>query len=290
MSILLSIIVLVIFAAIGAIFGDYIKRIRPILYGVFALFLGGIGIAFAAWYEDFMFWIQGANKYDPDSPYFGDTTYMSQSLNFAVAFFIISILLFGFCWISSIYRNEDKEKEKKNNDVKIANELRNKKEIEYKNELELISKEYGKITNKIELRENSKDNCILIFAETKKIWILGKTYDFKDIIGCSLSDNSHIEKGKVTYETKTSTGSMLGRAVVGGVLTGGVGAVIGGATAKKNTVAVPQGYDKVIHDYTVLVNINSLTTPIVRISCGSNGGKVNDIVAIMNVIIRQNNN
>ncbi len=130
----------------------------------------------------------------------------------------------------------------------------------------------------------------MIFAETKKIWILGKAYDFKDIIGCSLSDNSHIEKGKVTYETKTSTGSMLGRAVVGGVLTGGVGSVIGGATAKKNTVAVPQGFDKVIHDYTVLVNINSLTTPIVRISCGSNGGKVNDIVAIINVIIRQNNN
>ena len=80
---------------------------------------------------------------------------------------------------------------------------------------------------------------------------------------------------------------MAKRAIVGGVLTGGVGAVVGGATARKETT-VKQENDKVIHDYTVIVNINSLSEPIVKIPLGSDGAKVNEIVGLMNVIISRN--
>lgn len=68
------------------------------------------------------------------------------------------------------------------------------------------------------------------------------------------------------------------------VLTGGVGAVVGGATARKETT-VKQENDKIIHDYTVIININSLSEPIVKIPLGTDGTKVNEIVGLMNVII-----
>ena len=80
---------------------------------------------------------------------------------------------------------------------------------------------------------------------------------------------------------------MAGRAVVGGILTGGAGAVIGGATAKKTTVS-KQSSDKVYHDYTILINVDSLSDPIIKIPMGSDGKTVNEIVAMMNVIIHRN--
>lgn len=198
-----------------------------------------------------------------------------------ILFFLIIIAL---AFIVSAKTNEQSETEKKEKE-----EERERLQKEYENDLENLSREYGAITKKFEFWNKSKDNCVLVFAETKKAWIMGQVYDFKDILECSITDNSYIKKGEVTYKTKTSTGSMIGRAVVGGVLTGGVGALIGGATAKKKTVAVPKGEDKVIHDYTVLVNVNSLTTPVIRINCGRGEEKANEIVAVMNVIIHKNN-
>ena len=41
-------------------------------------------------------------------------------------------------------------------------------------------------------------------------------------------------------KTKTNTGSMVGRSIVGGALFGPVGAVLGGATAKKKTKTTTQ--------------------------------------------------
>jgi hypothetical protein len=70
----------------------------------------------------------------------------------------------------------------------------------------------------------------------------------------------------------------------GGVLTGGVGAMVGGATAKKSTV-VKQENDTLIHDYTVIINVNSLSEPIIRIPLGNDIDMVDDIVGLMNVII-----
>lgn len=70
-------------------------------------------------------------------------------------------------------------------------------------------------------------------------------------------------------EIKTSSGSMLGRAIVGGVLLGGVGAIIGGATARKTTTTS----EAVTHTSTVEnVNeiklkmlVNNTTKPLISI-------------------------
>ena len=86
--------------------------------------------------------------------------------------------------------------------------------------------------------------------------------------------------------TKSSNGNAIGRAVVGGVIAGGAGAVIGGTTGKKNTETIYKQKDDIVkHDYTVIINVNSISNPIVRINLGDNGKLVNEIVATMNVII-----
>lgn len=55
--------------------------------------------------------------------------------------------------------------------------------------------------------------------------------------------------GASSYETvsktKTKTGSLVGRSVVGGALLGPAGAIIGGATAKKKTTSTTQATDEV---------------------------------------------
>lgn len=99
-----------------------------------------------------------------------------------------------------------------------------------------------------------------------------------------LSDNPQVIKGNITAVTKSKNGSVIGRAIVGDVVAGPAGAIIGGTTAKKNTEFI-QGNDRTIHDYTVIINMNSIVEPIIRIHTGEDGRLTNEIVGLMNVII-----
>lgn len=60
--------------------------------------------------------------------------------------------------------------------------------------------------------------------------------------------------------------------------------VMYGVTAKKSTV-MNQKNDILVHDYTVIINVNSLSEPIIRIPLGDDINMVDDIVGLMNVII-----
>lgn len=77
---------------------------------------------------------------------------------------------------------------------------------------------------------------------------------------------------------------MVKRAVVGGLLFGGAGAVIGGVTAKKASVS-RQEDDKVVHNYIVFINVNSMSTPVISVNVGEDVYKANAIVSLINVII-----
>ena len=151
----------------------------------------------------------------------------------------------------------------------------------------LIEK-YGEPTKTISLKVNDLEQMIIAFEESKRIWICGKDLLMNDILGCSLEDNHEVIKGEVTSTTQTKNGNMVKRAVVGSVLLGGAGAVIGGSTAGKTTVTT-QGDDTVQHNYTVIINVDSLSNPILRISVGRDGVLANEIVGLMNVIINRNN-
>lgn len=203
-----------------------------------------------------------------------------------VVFFIFAGLF--LIWV--LNENQEKLEETRRKNEEVA--TKRKVEIESRtitynaSRRELISK-YGEPDKTIAFDEFDLQKEIIVFGKANRIWLLGKDLAMKDILSCTFSESKRTVKGEVSYETKTSTGNMAKRAIVGGVLTGGVGAVVGGATARKETT-VKQENDKVIHDYTVIININSLSDPIVRIPLGSNGTKVNEIVGLMNVIISRN--
>ena len=108
----------------------------------------------------------------------------------------------------------------------------------------------------------------------------------KSILSCTFTDNQNVVKGQITSTTKTNTGNMVKRAVVGDVLLGGAGAIIGGSTASKSTITTQEN-DRVTHDYTIIINVDSLAEPIIRVHIGSDGKTVNEIVGLMNVIINR---
>ena len=202
------------------------------------------------------------------------------------------VIGFAVLGVFLIYAYNDGKKKEEEREEKLRLEKarkqaeKEKQEQIYNSEKEKLIEKYGEPDKTIVVEELNLSKEIIAFGKVNRIWLLGKDLPMGDIISCTFNDNQRIEKGKVSYETKTSTGNIAKRAVVGGVLLGGTGAVIGGATAKKNTV-VNQENDKLIHDYTVIININSLSDPIIRIPLGKDGAKVNEIVGLMNVIINR---
>lgn len=203
-----------------------------------------------------------------------------------VTVFVIFGIVLAWAIRDGNKKEEERKRKQEERKAQKQAEIERKTPIYNAKKDELVSK-YGQPDKTIILEELNFEKEIIAFGKVNRVWLLGRDLAMSDIISCTFDDNQRVEKGKVSYETKTRTGNMAKRAVVGGVLTGGVGAVIGGATAKKDTV-VNQENDKIIHDYTIIINVNSLSDPIIRIPLGKDGTKVNEIVGLMNVIINRN--
>jgi hypothetical protein len=114
-----------------------------------------------------------------------------------------------------------------------------KQQEEFQLQLEELKRQYGDYSFDMVLgyfQENNMEKHILVFVSSKILYIANEPMPFEKIIGFELKDNQTTvtKTTSLKYKTSTNTGSMLGRAVVGGILTGGVGAVVGAATAKKN--------------------------------------------------------
>lgn len=107
---------------------------------------------------------------------------------------------------------------------------------------------YGEITKETRYKDrpassydyvhsiSRKFDTLYVFESSSIIMIRNNPYNFKDIISFEVMDNSNIIYSNQTLTTKTNAGSVIGRAAVGGLLFGGAGAIIGGATASKQTV------------------------------------------------------
>lgn len=199
---------------------------------------------------------------------------------------IVAVILAVFVVVAGISANQ-KEKEKKEQEMERQKKreaaLKAKAE-EYEIQKQSFLAENGVPDKSIIITENEIDSEIHVYESKKTIFVMGKPYDFNDIMSCTFSDNSKTIKGKISAVTKSDNGNVIGRSIVGGVVGGSAGAVIGGATAKKNTEYIQED-DKVIHDFTVIININSITNPIIRINTGEDGKLTNEIVGLMNVII-----
>ena len=76
---------------------------------------------------------------------------------------------------------------------------------------------------------------------------------------------------------------MLGRAALGGLLFGGVGAIVGGATAEKETTYTIKD-NPIFHNYTVCINVNDLSSPEIIIKT-EDLALANKILALTNAVI-----
>ena len=208
-----------------------------------------------------------------------------MGLLFIVFAVICFIIIVGASGSSKEQERDQRRKEAKERRQK---ELEEKKQI-YEIKKSEQSSRLGEADKVIPLEEYDIDKEIAIFGQAEKIIIQGNEFSFSDILDCTADDDYRVIKGKTedTSETKAKNGSTVGRAIVGGVLAGGAGAIIGGATAKKETKTIThQKDDIIIHNYTVVINVNSLINPIITIRLGSDKNKLNEIVGVLNVIIK----
>lgn len=134
-------------------------------------------------------------------------------------------------------------------------------------------------------------NAFYVNVSDKKIIAAGRLIEFSDLISCTFVDNSHVKStqtGTANSQTKADNGSVVGRAVVGGIIGGGAGAVIGGATAQSNTTTQinTTTTTRTIHDYTVVINVKDILSPVCKIHCGENEKAVNEIVGTVNAILQ----
>ena len=214
-----------------------------------------------------------------------------------MGFLIFVVVAFGLIVvIGAISSESNQEKEAEREKRRKEARERREKELEEKKQVYELKKNeqtarLGEVDKVIPIEEYEIDKEIAIFGQAEKIVLLGNEYSFSDILNCTAEDDYKVIKGKTEYtsQTKAKNGSTVGRAIVGGVLAGGAGAIIGGATAKKETKTIAhQKDDIIIHNYTIVVNVNSLTNPIVTIPLKSDKAKMNEIVGVLNVIINNN--
>ncbi len=210
-----------------------------------------------------------------------------QAMPFAIII-VLGFFLAVFHWNYKESEAQSEARQKRSQELKAKQEevLQTRIIPAYnKSRTELINK-YGNPVKAFVLEQYNLNKEIIAFEESKRIWICGNDFPMKSILSCTFKDDQTVVKGQITSTTKTNSGNMVKRAVVGDVLLGGAGAIIGGSTASKSTITTQEN-DKVVHDYTVVINVDSLSEPIIRVHIGSNEKTVNEIVGLMNVIINR---
>lgn len=126
------------------------------------------------------------------------------------------------------------------------------------------------------------NSYVFVFEEKSVIFLAGVKLDFKDIVNFEVYDNS---KSIYSGKTTTNTGNAVGRAIVGGALFGGVGAIIGGVTANQTEY----GTTTIQHAYSIVISVDSISTPNITINLKSNQTATNELASLLSVIVNRNN-
>ena len=173
---------------------------------------------------------------------------------------------------------------------KLTAKAREKMEEEDKKEAE---KKYGKGCKLLLY------NHFAINDATNEVYINEHKYKFHDILAFEVRDNPITINSAATSTSnsvstaKTDTGNMLGRAVVGGLIAGSAGAIIGATTAKKTmetatTTVHSTTQSSVVHDYSVVITVNNISSPTEIINLGQDETALNKIVSTLTVILNRN--
>jgi hypothetical protein len=164
---------------------------------------------------------------------------------------IIGIVVFLIAFAAIFSDNKSLEKSYKN---KLA--IQN---IQSSNVF-IPTKSYISKNNKSGIEINENDKLIRIFYLDQNEEIQSKIYPFSDLIESEVKiDNQSV--------LKTSRSSQLVGAAVGGVIAGGVGAIIGGLSGDK----IKNEYIKNID---LCVKVNDFNTPLFKINFLSNVNEV----------------
>lgn len=204
-----------------------------------------------------------------------------------IIYFYEVLIALGVIGLFLYVMYKEYEKDEKNKAQRLIDEKLLREEIERENEKKLTELKYrfnAPITNIVNYTINQ---YVLVSEEKTIIMINERIYAFSDIIEFSLSDNSIEVFSPMISKTKTDSGSMVGRAIVGGVLTGGVGAIIGGVSAKKTTETTG-GTSHTEHNYTLIITVNNLSHPIEKIHIGENIDYANELCSIFVLILNRN--
>lgn len=167
-------------------------------------------------------------------------------------------------------------------------------EYEYHAVIDELVSTYGDCTLNVFLGPNphSISSYVYFFEKGQMMVLQGEHIPFERIIGFSLNDDTETIMKNEMYSstTTTSTGSLLGRAVVGGVLLGGFGAIAGATTAKKETVSTPLNDEtraSLKHKYTLYINIDSISNPLREIGLAEDTQKAQILTNVINVIVQR---
>jgi cytochrome c-type biogenesis protein CcmE len=154
----------------------------------------------------------------------------------------------------------------------------------------------GEITKKISYYNQlpnyyNRHEDIYVFEFGSKVIVQKEIYDFENFISVSLRNNEKIipRNDVSTSKTTTSTGNMVGRAIVGGVLLGGVGALAGAATAKKTTTTVTVTQpEEVKNDYEIYIGLSNSKSNILFLKLGTQEDRALEIESVFTSIIEHN--
>ena len=189
----------------------------------------------------------------------------------------------------------EEEARKKAEDARAA---KKKRLDDYENALTEMKQSYGNITIELPLVGGTGDGYyatqlsahLYFFEEAQMAVLANRHVPFGKIISYSLTDNQQtIATTTGNAQTNTSTASMAGRALVGGVLLGGAGAVAGAVTAKRDTAINTSTKYSTSHDFKIYLTIDDLASPQMCLSFASDEKSATKAASVFDVIIRRNN-
>ena len=160
------------------------------------------------------------------------------------------------------------------------------------NVLNSLTAKYGAPDRVIRPENCTLNGYIALFVAHKILCISDVEFPFADIASYKLIDNYFIKNGEICGDIKTRTneGSLIGRALEGAFWGGDTGAIIGGVTAsKKTSVDIHREDDRLIHDYTLLVNLKGINREGIEMHLGNDWRLAAELEHLFSQIIESNN-
>lgn len=242
------------------------------------------------------------------------TTYKDSLIESMPNFLSISTIIIVIIFVWYLIINKRKISSKKREDAEFLKkhgitrpEYEQKQKEERKKKLELSLKEravlkasleekYGKITATFPFSKSSRGSLIYeasIYEHSKRIIVVkeSKIVDimpFHTIIDFSVDEEIYsFGDSTAVTTTLTSTGSMVKRGLVGGILLGGVGTLAGAATAKQTSETIFNDTEEK-RFYSISLNIDSLSSPLYTMYFGQDIESCKKATGLLTVILRRN--